>query len=260
MGVTEMTGESWEADIARLHSAAMAGGSKDDSGEYQATEDTCWNCQHRKLVCEHPEYVSSLISLFCSLFCRLRRSCCWCMKAKKRCHMMEVGSRKRRTEKTEMSEKAKGKRKVTETDDEGAEHEEKTDGGRKRRRVTVRDPEETDWVQRVTVSCTIFPPVPIPTFPTLSVVFPTLSVVFSTFSVVSNVFRCFQCFPLFPMFSVVSVVSDVFRCFRCFPLFPMFSAFFHLFPFVFCPILQFPILGSDRIDSGLSFDLCYDFK
>ena len=31
-GVTEMTGESWEADIARLHSATMAGGSKDDSG------------------------------------------------------------------------------------------------------------------------------------------------------------------------------------------------------------------------------------
>ena len=49
-----------------------------------------------------------------------------------------------------MSEKAKGKRKVTETDDEGAENEEKTDGGRKQRRATVKDPEETDWVQRVT--------------------------------------------------------------------------------------------------------------
>ena len=64
--------------------------------------------------------------------------------------MMEVRSRKRRTEKTEMSEKAKGKRKVTETDDEGAENEEKTDGGRKQRRVTVRDPEEMDWVKRMT--------------------------------------------------------------------------------------------------------------
>ena len=49
-----------------------------------------------------------------------------------------------------MSEKAKGKRKVTETDDEGAENEEKTDRGQKRRRVMVRDPEETDWVWRVT--------------------------------------------------------------------------------------------------------------
>ena len=49
-----------------------------------------------------------------------------------------------------MSEKAKGKRKVTETDDEGAEDKEKTDEGRKRRRVTVRDPEETDWVKKVT--------------------------------------------------------------------------------------------------------------
>ena len=39
--------------------------------------------------------------------------------------MMEVGSRKWRTEKMEMSEKAKGKRKVTETDDK-----EKTDGRR----------------------------------------------------------------------------------------------------------------------------------
>ena len=64
--------------------------------------------------------------------------------------MTEVGSRKRRAERTEMSEKAKGKRKVTETDDEGAENEEKTDGGRKWRWVTVKDPEETDWVQRVT--------------------------------------------------------------------------------------------------------------
>ena len=44
-----------------------------------------------------------------------------------------------------MSEKAQGKRKVTETDDEGADDKEKAeaDGGRKRRRVTVRDPEET---------------------------------------------------------------------------------------------------------------------
>ena len=64
--------------------------------------------------------------------------------------MTEVGSRKQRAERTEMSEKAKGKWKVTETDDEGAENEEKTDGGRKRRRVTVKDPEETDWVRRVT--------------------------------------------------------------------------------------------------------------
>ena len=64
--------------------------------------------------------------------------------------MTEVGSRKRRAERTEMSEKAKGKRKVMETDDEGAENEEKTDGGRKRRRVTVKDPEKMDWVQRVT--------------------------------------------------------------------------------------------------------------
>ena len=46
-----------------------------------------------------------------------------------------------------MSEKAKGKRKVTETDDEGAEDK---DEGRKRRRVTVRDPEETDGVKKVT--------------------------------------------------------------------------------------------------------------
>ena len=50
-GVTETAGESWEADIARLHAAAMAGGEE----EYQATEDTCWNCRHRKLVCERPE-------------------------------------------------------------------------------------------------------------------------------------------------------------------------------------------------------------
>ena len=48
-GVT--AGESWEMDIARLHVAAMAGGDE----EYQATEDTCWNCRHRKLVCERPE-------------------------------------------------------------------------------------------------------------------------------------------------------------------------------------------------------------
>ena len=46
-----------------------------------------------------------------------------------------------------MSEKAKGKRKVTETDDEGAED---RDEGRKQRRVTVRDLEETDWVKKVT--------------------------------------------------------------------------------------------------------------
>ena len=63
-GVTETTGESWEADITRLHSAAMAGGSKDGEEEYQATEDTCWNCRHWKQVCERPEYVFSLISLF----------------------------------------------------------------------------------------------------------------------------------------------------------------------------------------------------
>ena len=54
-GVTETMGESWEADIARLHAAAMVGGSKDDGEEYRATEDTCWNCQHQKLVCERPE-------------------------------------------------------------------------------------------------------------------------------------------------------------------------------------------------------------
>ena len=53
-------------------------------------------------------------------------------------------------EKTEMSEKAKGKWKAAETDDEGAEDEGKTDGGWKRRWVTVRDPEETDWVKRMT--------------------------------------------------------------------------------------------------------------
>ena len=50
-GVTETAGESWETDIARLHTAAMAGGEE----EYQATEDMCWNCRHRKLVCERPE-------------------------------------------------------------------------------------------------------------------------------------------------------------------------------------------------------------
>ena len=53
-------------------------------------------------------------------------------------------------EKTEMWEKAKGKRKVTETDDEGAEDREKMDGERKWRRVTVRDLEEADWVKKVT--------------------------------------------------------------------------------------------------------------
>ena len=54
-GVTETTGGSWETDIARLHAATMAGGSKDDGEDYRATEDTCWNCRHRKLVCERPE-------------------------------------------------------------------------------------------------------------------------------------------------------------------------------------------------------------
>ena len=34
-----------------------------------------------------------------------------------------------------MSEKGRGKRKATEMDDEGAENEEKTDGGCKRRRM-----------------------------------------------------------------------------------------------------------------------------
>ena len=48
-----------------------------------------------------------------------------------------------------MSEKAQGKWKAVETDDEGAEDKEKTDGERKRRRVTVKDPEETDWVRKV---------------------------------------------------------------------------------------------------------------
>ena len=52
---TETVAGSWEADIARLHTATMAGGSKDGGEEYQATEDTCWNCRHRKLVCERPE-------------------------------------------------------------------------------------------------------------------------------------------------------------------------------------------------------------
>ena len=52
--------------------------------------------------------------------------------------------------KAEMSEKAKGKWKATETDDERAEAEEKTDGGRKRRRVTVKDPEEAGWVWKMT--------------------------------------------------------------------------------------------------------------
>ena len=51
-GVTEGT---WEQDIARMHADAMAGGSKDDGEEYHAAEGTCWNCQHRKLVCERPE-------------------------------------------------------------------------------------------------------------------------------------------------------------------------------------------------------------
>ena len=51
---TETTGESWEDEIARLQAAAMAGGSKDGGEEYWATE-TCWNCRHRKLVCERPE-------------------------------------------------------------------------------------------------------------------------------------------------------------------------------------------------------------
>ena len=54
-GVTETAGESWETDIARLHAAAMAGGTKDGEEEYQATEDTCWNCRHQKLVCERLE-------------------------------------------------------------------------------------------------------------------------------------------------------------------------------------------------------------
>ena len=39
VGVTETAGESWEADIARLHTAAMAGSSKDGGVEYQATEE-----------------------------------------------------------------------------------------------------------------------------------------------------------------------------------------------------------------------------
>ena len=52
---TETVAGSWEADIAGLHKAAMAGSSKDGRVEYQVTEDTCWNCRHRKLVCERPE-------------------------------------------------------------------------------------------------------------------------------------------------------------------------------------------------------------
>ena len=63
-GVTETAGESWETDIARLHVAAMAGGYKDDGEDYQATEDTCWNCRHRKLVCDVlSKFFFSLISL-----------------------------------------------------------------------------------------------------------------------------------------------------------------------------------------------------
>ena len=68
-GVTEMTGESWEMDIVRLHAAVMAGGLKDGEEEYQATEDTSWNCRHRKLVCERPEYVFLTYSLFFFSFC-----------------------------------------------------------------------------------------------------------------------------------------------------------------------------------------------
>ena len=49
--VAELTDETWEEDVARLHAAAMAGGEE----EYQATEDMCWNCWHWKLVCERPE-------------------------------------------------------------------------------------------------------------------------------------------------------------------------------------------------------------
>ena len=66
--VAEPTGETWEEDVARLHAAAMAGGEE----EYQATEDTCWNCRHRKLACERPEYVFSLISLFYFLLIALQ--------------------------------------------------------------------------------------------------------------------------------------------------------------------------------------------
>ena len=60
--------------------------------------------------------------------------------------MTEIGSRKRRW----LSEKARGKQKAVETDDEEAEDKERTDGGRKQRRVAVKDPEETDWVRKVT--------------------------------------------------------------------------------------------------------------
>ena len=45
------TDETWEEDVARLHAVAMAGSEE----EYQATDETCWNCRHQKLVCERPE-------------------------------------------------------------------------------------------------------------------------------------------------------------------------------------------------------------
>ena len=54
-GVTETMGESWEDEMARLQAAARAGSSRDGEEEYQATESTCWNYWHRKLVCERPE-------------------------------------------------------------------------------------------------------------------------------------------------------------------------------------------------------------
>ena len=51
----EAEGESWEDEMAWLQAAARAGSSRDGEEEYQAMESTCWNCRHRKLVCERPE-------------------------------------------------------------------------------------------------------------------------------------------------------------------------------------------------------------
>ena len=62
-GVAELMDKTWEEDVARLHVAAMAGGLKDGEEAYQAMDKMCWNCRHRKLVCERPEYVFHL-SLF----------------------------------------------------------------------------------------------------------------------------------------------------------------------------------------------------
>ena len=52
--VTETMGESWEDEISRLQAAVRAGSSRDGEEEYQAMENTCRNCRHRKLACERP--------------------------------------------------------------------------------------------------------------------------------------------------------------------------------------------------------------